>query len=114
MASIVGLIEILVGSAFDQYLTLFKFGPSWMGPFLVGRTDAELRERAGRAGAARGRSADDVIASMRSRAPAGTIPEAAEFLAGLRDAGVDRPARGRAPGAARQRAHGEVAGQRLL
>jgi hypothetical protein len=34
VASIVGFIEILVGTAFDQHLLLFKFGPATMGPFL--------------------------------------------------------------------------------
>ena len=33
-AGTVGLIEVLVGSPFDQRLLLFKFGPSTMGPFL--------------------------------------------------------------------------------
>jgi hypothetical protein len=34
VAGVVGFIEMLVGSAFDQHLLLFKFGPSSMGPFL--------------------------------------------------------------------------------
>ena len=34
VASVVGLIEVAVGPAFDQHLLLFKSGPSTMGPWL--------------------------------------------------------------------------------
>ncbi len=34
VASVIGLVEVAVGSSFDQHLLLFKFGPSTMGPWL--------------------------------------------------------------------------------
>ena len=66
----------------------FRF--SWMGPFLLGRDDADLRDRAGRLGSVTRRSPDDVLGSHKGRSPVGTVSEGADFLESLAEVGISR------------------------
>jgi alkanesulfonate monooxygenase SsuD/methylene tetrahydromethanopterin reductase-like flavin-dependent oxidoreductase (luciferase family) len=63
---------------------------SWMGPFVIGATAAEVEERAARLGSARGASAEQVLGRMRGGAAVGTVSQAAEFLESLGEVGVSR------------------------
>lgn len=66
----------------------FRF--SWMGQFLIGRSDAELKERAGRLGARFNADADTVLGYLRGRAIVGSVAEAQDHLGELKGAGIDR------------------------
>jgi alkanesulfonate monooxygenase SsuD/methylene tetrahydromethanopterin reductase-like flavin-dependent oxidoreductase (luciferase family) len=57
---------------------------------LVGADEAEVRARAARLGERRGQDGDSLLEALRSFAVAGTVDQAAERLAELADAGVDR------------------------
>ena len=63
---------------------------SLMLPALVGRTAAEVRERAAKVGQARGEDAGSVLADVARLGVAGTVEEAAERLRRYADAGVQR------------------------
>lgn len=62
-----------------------------MGPALVGRTDAEYRDRLGRAAAARGHEPDDLEGRFAEAGiPMGTPNRATEAVSALEEAGVQR------------------------
>ena len=63
---------------------------SWMGPFIVGRTEAEVEERAARLGAPRGAPADAVLSRMKGAGAVGTVSDVSAFLERLGEAGVTR------------------------
>jgi F420-dependent oxidoreductase-like protein len=63
---------------------------SIMTGVLVGETDAELRERAGRLGEKMGSDPDQLIGDPPSGWIVGTVDQAVEQLLALREAGVDR------------------------
>lgn len=62
-----------------------------MGPALVGRTDADYRNRLGRAAAARGVAPDELERSyVEAGIPVGTSGRVSETVSALEQAGVDR------------------------
>ena len=63
---------------------------SWMGQFLIGRGEDDLRDRAGRLGSSRGAEADRVLGRLRGAGPVGMVDEAAAFFRKLADVGVTR------------------------
>jgi alkanesulfonate monooxygenase SsuD/methylene tetrahydromethanopterin reductase-like flavin-dependent oxidoreductase (luciferase family) len=66
------------------------FSFSWMGSFLIGSDDADVRRRAEGAAKAFNRPVDELLSMMKGRMPAGTVQEASGFYSSLRDAGIDR------------------------
>lgn len=78
--------ELLEGASRDAA----NFTFSWMGQFLIGRSDADLRDRAARLGASRGADADQVLGRLRGLSPVGTVSQAAEFLESLAEVGIRR------------------------
>lgn len=79
-------VRVMREAAGDRAVTVTA-----MGPALVGRTDAEYRDRLGSAAAARDVSPEDLEARYAAAGvPVGPPERAAETLAALEEAGVER------------------------